>query len=252
MNNTIQNDDVLRDDRLEDSEIANVLSSLKLSEFKKTNEPNLEPDQSFKPRSLMEIAQSAHKEIKKNDNESDKNETEGSVLKASEGLSSSEDQSSLGNQELDENLIEDKVDSAGGDIQSETTKTVSDLDLDSENSKDQFNQQVKSEDKEEEKNVLTSEKSGTSEALSVGVETAKQAFDRGYGEGEKAGRLSAASELKANIEARSRRAFEDKVTSLEAAIESLTKFEVSQVNSLSEKIRENHFGSDIQARWVCD
>ena len=59
MNNPAKQDDMPTSDHLADREISRVLSALKKAGFKKSETGNAAPDQTFKPRSLMEIAAAA-------------------------------------------------------------------------------------------------------------------------------------------------------------------------------------------------
>ena len=43
--------------QLADAEISRILTALNTAEFKRSDRANARPDQSFKPRSLMEIAE---------------------------------------------------------------------------------------------------------------------------------------------------------------------------------------------------
>jgi len=48
--------------QLADAEILRILSALQKAEFKRSETGNARPDQTFKPRSLMEIAETARKQ----------------------------------------------------------------------------------------------------------------------------------------------------------------------------------------------
>ena len=48
--------------QLADAEISRILTALQKAEFKRSESGNARPDQTFKPRSLMEIAETALKQ----------------------------------------------------------------------------------------------------------------------------------------------------------------------------------------------
>ena len=48
--------------QLADAEISQILTALNTAEFKRSEQANARPDQNFKPRSLMEIAEAAQEE----------------------------------------------------------------------------------------------------------------------------------------------------------------------------------------------
>ena len=61
MVNLAEKHDEDSDAQLADAEISRILTALKTAEFKRSERANARPDKIFKPRSLMEIAETAQK-----------------------------------------------------------------------------------------------------------------------------------------------------------------------------------------------
>ncbi|MGA1022910.1 MAG: hypothetical protein ACO3UN_10275, partial [Candidatus Puniceispirillaceae bacterium] len=62
MANLAEKHDEERSAQLADAEISRILSALQKAEFKRSETGNARPDQTFKPRSLMEIAETARQQ----------------------------------------------------------------------------------------------------------------------------------------------------------------------------------------------
>ena len=61
MGNLAEKHDEDSNAQLADAEISRILTALNTAEFKRSERANARPDKNFKPRSLMEIAETAQK-----------------------------------------------------------------------------------------------------------------------------------------------------------------------------------------------
>ena len=233
---------------LAESEVAHLLSTLQNAEFTRSETRNLQKDKSFKPRSLIEIASAAQPR-----------ETEVKLAGA------------VANQTSD---MTDLTDELADTVAQNTVKNVSNNDPDvstSENlSPDQsalestvFPLTVNKVVDEESDNNKVSETTLASEAqtsdlqgasdqsseelaaagdeqngqISVGFETANEAFERGKAEGIIEGREAAIVEIKAAAELEARAELADKVSAFEEGLAALTKPQALQVETLAKSIQ---------------
>ena len=233
---------------LAESEVAHLLSTLQNAEFTRSETRNLQKDKSFKPRSLIEIASAAQeRKTEVNlagavaDQASDMTDLADElpatvVQKTSKNLSNNDpDVSTSENLSPDQPTLESTVfpltankivdEESNNNKVSETTLAseaqISDLQSTSDHSR-------------EELAAAGDEQNGQ---ISVGFETANEAFERGKAEGVIEGREAAIVEIKAAAELEARAELADKVSAFEEGLAALTKPQSLQVETLVKSIQ---------------
>ena len=233
---------------LAESEVAHLLSTLQNAEFTRSETRNLQKDKSFKPRSLIEIASAAQeRKTEVNlagavaDQASDMTDLADElpatvVQKTSKNLSNNDpDVSTSENLSPDQSTLESTVfpltankivdEESNNNKVSETTLAseaqISDLQSTSDHSR-------------EELAAAGDEQNGQ---ISVGFETANEAFERGKAEGVIEGREAAIIEIKAAAELEARAELADKVSAFEEGLAALTKPQALQVETLAKSIQ---------------
>ena len=232
---------------LAESEVAHLLSTLQNAEFTRSETRNLQKDKSFKPRSLIEIASAAQAR-----------ETEvklaGAVSNQASGMTDPADEladtvaqntlKNLSNNDPDvstsENLSPDQSTlestvfplTANKIVDEESNNNkVSEATLASE--AQIFDLQGTSDQGSGELAAAGDEQNGQ---ISVGFETANEAFERGKAEGVIEGREAAIVEIKAAAELEARAELADKVSAFEEGLAALTKPQALQVETLVKSI----------------
>ena len=233
---------------LAESEVAHLLSTLQNAEFTRSETRNLQKDKSFKPRSLIEIA-SAAQERKTEVNLAGAVANQASDMtdladelpdtvaqKTLKNLSTNDpDVSTSENLPPDQPTLESTVfpltankivdEESNNNKVSETTVAaeaqLSDLQGTSDHSR-------------EELAAAGDEQNGQ---ISVGFETANEAFERGKAEGVIEGRDAAIVEIKAAAELEARAELADKVSAFEEGLAALTKPQALQVETLAKSIQ---------------
>ena len=233
---------------LAESEVAHLLSTLQNAEFTRSETRNLQKDKSFKPRSLIEIASAAQAretEVKLAgavaNQTSDMTDiadefadsvaqntlknlsTSDSDVSASENLSP--DQSTLESTvfPLTVNKIADEESNNNKVLETTLASEAQTSDL-----------QGTSDQSREELAAAGDEQNGQ---ISVGFETANEAFERGKAEGVIEGREAAIVEIKAAAELEARAELADKVSAFEEGLAALTKPQALQVETLAKSIQ---------------
>ena len=233
---------------LAESEVAHLLSTLQNAEFTRSETRNLQKDKSFKPRSLIEIASAAQAR-----------ETEVKLARAvanhtsdmtdlTDELADTVAQSTLKN--LSNNDPDVSTSENLSPDQSTLESTVFPLtankivDEESNNNKEPettlaseaqaFDLQGTSHQGSEELTAAGDEQNGQ---ISVGFETANEAFERGKAEGVIEGREAAIVEIKAAAELEARAELADKVSAFEEGLAALTKPQALQVETLAKSIQ---------------
>jgi flagellar assembly protein FliH len=233
---------------LAESEVAHLLSTLQNAEFTRSETRNLQKDKSFKPRSLIEIASAAQaRETEVNLAGAVSNQASGMTDPADEltdtvaqntlkNLSNNDpDVSTSENLSPDQPTLESTVfpltankivdEESNNNKVSETTLAseaqISDLQSTSDHSR-------------EELAAAGDEQNGQ---ISVGFETANEAFERGKAEGVIEGREAAIVEIKAAAELEARAELADKVSAFEEGLAALTKPQALQVETLAKSIQ---------------
>ena len=247
MINLVSHDGEEQTGHLAESEVAHLLSTLQNAEFTRSETRNLQKDKSFKPRSLIEIASAAQeRKTEVNlagavaDQASDMTDLADElpatvVQKTSKNLSNNDpDVSTSENLSPDQPTLESTVfpltankivdEESNNNKVSETTLAseaqISDLQSTSDHSR-------------EELAAAGDEQNGQ---ISVGFETANEAFERGKAEGVIEGREAAIVEIKAAAELEARAELADKVSAFEEGLAALTKPQSLQVETLVKSI----------------
>ena len=233
---------------LAESEVAHLLSTLQNAEFTRSETRNLQKDKSFKPRSLIEIASAAQAR-----------ETEvklaGAVANQTSDMPDLTDEladnvaqntlKNLSNNDPDvstsENLSPDQP-----TLESTVFPLTANKIVDEESNNDKvsettlasevqaFDLQGTSHQGSEELAAAGDEQNGQ---ISVGFETANEAFERGKAEGVIEGREAAIVEIKAAAELEARAELADKVSAFEEGLAALTKPQALQVETLTKSIQ---------------
>ncbi|MDA7648281.1 hypothetical protein N8746_02155 [Alphaproteobacteria bacterium] len=233
---------------LAESEVAHLLSTLQNAEFTRSETRNLQKDKSFKPRSLIEIASAAQErktEVKltgaaanqASDMTDLADELPDTVAqKTSKNLSNNDpDVSTSENLSPDQPTLESTVFplTANKIVDEESNNNkVSETTLASEAQISDL--QVTSDHSREELAAAGDEQNGQ---ISVGFETANEAFERGKVEGFIEGREAAIVEIKAAAELEARAELADKVSAFEEGLAALTKPQSLQVETLAKSIQ---------------
>ena len=233
---------------LAESEVAHLLSTLQNAEFTRSETRNLQKDKSFKPRSLIEIASAAQAR-----------ETEvklaGAVANQASGMTDLADElADTVEQDTLKNLSNNDPDVSTSENLSPDQSTLEStvfpltankiVDEESNNNKvpettlaseaQIFDLQGTSDQSSEELAAAGDEQNGQ---ISVGFETANEAFERGKAEGIIEGRETAIVEIKAAAELEARAELADKVAAFEEGLAALTKPQVLQVETLAKSIQ---------------
>ena len=248
MINLVGHDGEEQTGHLAESEVAHLLSTLQNAEFTRSETRNLQKDKSFKPRSLIEIAsaaQACETEVKlagavanqTSDMTDITHELADSVSQNTvKNLSNNDpDVSTSENLSPDQSTLESTVfpltvnkvvDEEGNDNKVLETTLVSEAQTsDLQGASDQSSEELA---------AAGDEQNGQ---ISVGFETANEAFERGKAEGIIEGREAAIVEIKAAAELEARAELADKVSAFEEGLAALTKPQALQVETLAKSIQ---------------
>ena len=247
MINLVGHDGEEQTSHLAESEVAHLLSTLQNAEFTRSETRNLQKDKSFKPRSLIEIASAAQaRETEVKLAGPVANQTS-DITDLADELADTVEQNTLKNMSnndsdvsISENLSPDQstLESAVFPLtlnkvvdQESNNNKVSETTLASETQGSDL--QGASDQSSEELAVAGDEQNGQ---ISVGFETANEAFERGKAEGVIEGREAAIVEIKAAAESEARAELADKVSAFEEGLAALTKPQALQVETLVKSI----------------
>ena len=247
MINLVGHDGEEQTSHLAESEVAHLLSTLQNAEFTRSETRNLQKDKSFKPRSLIEIASAAQaRETEVKLAGPVANQTS-DITDLADELADTVEQNTLKNMSnndsdvsISENLSPDQstLESAVFPLtlnkvvdQESNNNKVSETTLASETQGSDL--QGASDQSSEELAVAGDEQNGQ---ISVGFETANEAFERGKAEGVIEGREAAIVEIKAAAELEARAELADKVSAFEEGLAALTKPQALQVETLVKSI----------------
>jgi flagellar biosynthesis/type III secretory pathway protein FliH len=247
MINAVNQDFEEQSGHLADSEVARLLSVLQNAEFKRSDTRNVKKDDSFKPRTLMEIASEAQaREAQKKASQTKDNHTD--------------DSPDLADAQLDEHkqVAQENTDIGGAD--------ASDLENLSpvQPSSDNFPPRARGEESilgEGEEDVtpktnletdesyangqnlvadasqnLTAQDSQQAVKIEGGFETANEAFERGKAEGIVEGRQFAIAETEAAAKMAAKAELEDVVLAFAKAVDALAKPQAVQADTLAGSI----------------
>ena len=230
--------------QLADSEILRILSTLQKAEFKRSESGNARPDQAFRPRSLMEIAETARQQ-----HDAEKAATlsaEISAHKADFAADETVDDVTAGS---GEGPTEDKASEVTGDNQSNGQQSAVALD---NASQETGLEMPPTESNKSDPQDLPATDAGMKADASLShrtdnevgpasptspFETAQVAFDRGYGEGVAAGREAAESELRTTIETEFEAKLAGKINAFETALDALAKPQTADTKNLSASLQ---------------
>ena len=233
--------------QLADAEISRILSALHHAKFKKSETQNARVDQTFQPRSLMEIADAARQQ------------DEVAKAAAEAGQQSAEQPETAQEMAQDMPPEDDKSSMAAAhspqmppEMQSQM-QTEMQSQMPTEMANEGENGQTPTLDAAEQSNPMgsagdagASTDIGTaadSENVAAQVsptspfETAQAAYDRGYVEGMTAGRTAAENELRVAIQAETEAQFADRVSAFETALMALAKPQSVDVEPLSQSMQ---------------
>ena len=248
MINLVGHDGEEQTGHLAESEVAHLLSTLQNAEFTRSETRNLQKDKSFKPRSLIEIASAAQpRETEVKLAGAVANQTS-DMTDLNDELAGAVAQSTLKNQRNDDPDVSTPEDLSPDQSTLESTVfplTVNKaVDEDSDNNKvsetalaseaQTSDLQGASDQISEEVATAGEEQNGQ---ISVGFETASEAFERGKAEGIIEGREAAIAEIKAAAELEARAELADKVSAFEEGLVALTRPHALQVETLAKSIQ---------------
>ena len=237
--------------QLADAEISRILTALQKAEFKRSESGNARPDQTFKPRSLMEIAETAQQQ-----DEAAKAAEMAIANTAPEDTKKQSDQIKLDDdrQALDSATATDTADPAvhvaamptgvaTGDIIGDADQAGTGASDASSMGAPQLHQEARSGDDELPVTDMgvgadAGHESGADHgaghaAPTSPFETAQAAYDRGYGDGVAAGREAAEAELRTTIEAEFEAKLAEKINAFETALTALAKPQTVDTRDLS-------------------
>ena len=256
MANLAEKHDEEHNAQLADAEISRILSALQKAEFKRSETGNARPDQTFKPRSLMEIAETARQqdEAAKAAAITAEIAAHKAAHAADEAIDDTVDDMAAGSGHAPP---DDKALEPTGDDQSNEQQSAGVLD---HASQDAGMEMPTAES--DAPNLLDPSATDASMAADSGVEneadngadngvgngvgpasptspfeTAQAAYDRGYAGGVAAGREAAEAELRATIGAEFEAKFADKISAFETALIGLAKPQTVDTGALSRSLQ---------------
>jgi len=244
MANLAEKHDEEENAQLADSEISRVLSALQKAEFKRSETGNERPDLTFKPRSLMEIAETARQQ-----DEAAKAAaitTQTATHKAAHVADEAVDEMAVGSGDTP---TDDKAPELTGDNQSSGQQSTDVVDYASQDAG--LKMQPTEPDESDPQDLLVPDAgegadagfdNGTDNGFDSGsptssFETAQTAYDRGYGDGVTAGREAAEAEIRVAIEAEFEAKFADKIKAFETALIGLAKPQTVDTGALSRSLQ---------------
>ena len=235
--------------QLADAEISRVLSALQKAEFKRSETGNERPDQTFKPRSLMQIAETA------------KQQDEAAKAAAIAAEIAAHKAAHVANDEVDD-MAEGPDDAITDDIASKNTDEDQSHEQQSAGVLDhlpqdnglkmpsmEFNAPDSKDPPETDAGVdddavfdhaadnETDDGDGQASQISP-FETAQMAYDRGYADGGAASLGAHEAELRATIGAEYEAKFSDKINAFETALIGLAKPQTVDTVALSKTLQE--------------
>ena len=234
--------------QLADAEISRILSALQKAEFKRSETGNARPDQMFKPRSLMEIAETAKQQDEAAKAAAITTETAAhkAAHAAGEALDDTVDEMAVGSGDAPTDV---KAPETAGDNQSNGQQSTDVVDYASQDAG--LEMQLTEPDELDPQDLPVTDAGegadagldhGTDNGFGPGLptspfETAQSAYDRGYGDGVTAGREAAEAELRATIEAEFEAKFDDKIKAFETALIGLAKPQTVDTSTLSKSLQ---------------
>ena len=219
--------------QLADSEISRVLSALNHAEFKKSETQNARVDQTFKPRTLMEIAEDARlqDEAAEAAKEAlDQTETAQDTVPADDLEPPVATAQAPETQPQAQPQAQPEMPAAGDAGKTPTPDAV-----------EQLNPAASAGDlaASTDVGIAADSENALAEATPTSpFETAQSAYDRGYAEGVTAGRTAAENELRVTIQAETEANFADRVRAFETALKALAKPQSVDIKLLSQSMQD--------------
>ena len=226
MGNLAEKHDEDSNAQLVDAEISRILTALNTAEFKRSERANARPDKNFKPRSLMEIAETAQKNDEAIQN-AEKSTGTAIIDAASEDAElesdpvNSDDNRQDNDTDLDSN---GSLDITTSDASQPLLETLSGSDESPSTDVSGSGDTAHSSDEHHDVDQM---------AQTSPFETAQAAYDRGYIDGSVAGREKVEAELRPIIEAEFETKLAEKIGAFESALTALAKPQTSDTKSLS-------------------
>ena len=235
--------------QLADAEISRILSALHHAEFKKSETQNARVDQTFKPRSLMEIAEAARQQ-----DEAAKAASE-AVKQALEQTETAQDttQDTTQDTALADDLEPPMAPAHAPKMQPQLSPemqpqmpaempAVGDAgQTPTADAAEQLNPGASAGDAAASTDIVgiaaDSENAAAQATPTSPFETAQAAYDRGRAEGVTAGRTAAENELRVAVQAETEAKFADKVSAFETALMALAKPQSVDVELLSQSMQ---------------
>ena len=223
--------------QLADAEISRILSALHHAEFKKSETQNARVDQTFKPRSLMEIAEAARQQDE-------------AANAAAEAAQQPVEQPEIAQDMAQDTAPADDLEPSMAAARAPETQpqthpempTVGDAGQSpAPDVAEQPNPAATVGDAAASTDIGTaadSENAAEQTTRASPFETAQAAYDRGYAEGVTAGRTAAENELRAATQAETEAKFVDRVSAFETALLALAKPQSVDVELLSQSMQE--------------
>ena len=218
--------------QLADAEISRILSALHHAEFKKSETQNARVDQTFKPRSLMEIAEAARQQ-----DEAAKAATEA----AKQALEQTETAQDTEHDTAPADDLEPPMATAHAPELQHQMPAVDDAgQTPTPDAAEQPNPAASAGDSAASTDIVTASDSENAAAQATPTspfETAQAAYDRGHAEGLTAGWTAAEDELRVAIQAETEANFADRVSAFETALIALAKPQSVDVELLSQSMQ---------------
>ena len=222
--------------QLADAEISRILSALHHAEFKKSETQNARVDQTFKPRSLMEIAEAARQQ-----DESAKAVAEA----AKQALGQTESAQEPAQDTTPADDFEPPMATAQSpEMQPQMSPEMPALgdagQTPTADAAEQPNPEAMAGDAAASTDIgiaADGENAAAQATPTSPFETAQAAHDRGHAEGVTAGRAAAENELRVAIQAETEAKFADKVSAFETALMALAKPQSVDVELLSQSMQ---------------
>ena len=247
MINAVNEDFEEQSGHLGDSEVARLLSVLQNAEFKRSDTRNVKKDDSFKPRTLMEIASEAQaREVQKKVVRTEDNQTCGSpdLIDAQwdEDRQAAQEKSDIGGAEASdlENLLPVQLSSDNSAPRPRGEELVSgegkeDVTPRTNAGSDEFGANDQNLTADASQNATTHD---SQQAVKVdgGFETANEAFERGKAEGVVEGRQSAIAETEAAAKMAAKAELENVIVAFNKAVAALANPQAVQAGTLAKSI----------------
>ena len=222
--------------QLADAEISRILSALHHAEFKKSETQNARVDQTFKPRSLMEIAEAARQQ-----DEAAKAAAEAAkqALEQTETAQDTAQDAALAD-DLEPPIATAHAPEMQPQMPAEVPAVGDAGQTPTPDEAEQLNPAASADDVTASTDIGTavdSENTAAQATPTSPFETAQAAYDRGHAEGVTAGRTAAENELRVAIQAETEAKFADKVSAFETALMALAKPQSVDVELLSQSMQ---------------